>query len=179
VKRNLSERGRVRAMHEVAERESPHAAAYQPEPSLPEPVSPPETAVAAPVSEPDSQPASEPEIQPELRLADPAGDRAGPGEPQTPKAGVAEAFEHALPFERGSSSAERDRARVTRPRDRRLTGSRVTEIREELAEVRGELVARIEALEQRPDAGEVLAEELGSAALRTLRRQPPKKGPAL
>jgi hypothetical protein len=64
---------------------------------------------------------------------------------------------------------------VTRPTDKRLTGSRVTELREELAELEGRLTARLEALEQRPDVGEVLAQELGSAALRTLRRPPPQR----
>lgn len=67
---------------------------------------------------------------------------------------------------------------MTRGRDQRMTPTRVAEIREELAELEGRLTARIEALENRPDAGAVLAEELGQAALRTLRR-PPRKGPVL
>lgn len=66
---------------------------------------------------------------------------------------------------------------MTRPKDKRLTGSRVTELREELAELEGRLTARLDALEQRPDVGEVLAQELGTAALRTLQRpRPQRKG---
>lgn len=66
---------------------------------------------------------------------------------------------------------------MTPPKDRRLTGSRVIELREELAELRGELDARLRVLEERPDAGEVLAQELGQAALRTLNRpKTPRKG---
>lgn len=61
---------------------------------------------------------------------------------------------------------------MTRPRDRRLTESRVTELREEIAERFAELDARVRLLEGRPEVGELLAEELGQAALRTLKRRP-------
>lgn len=55
---------------------------------------------------------------------------------------------------------------MTPPRDRRLTASRVQELRDEIAR----LEQRVGQLEERPDAGELLAHELGQAALRTLRR---------
>lgn len=87
VKRNLAERGRVKAAHAVEERKSPHATAY----SEPERARQSEPVVTEPTSEPEGQPGG----QPELRLAVPAGDPAG----EKPNAGVAEAFEHALPVD--------------------------------------------------------------------------------
>jgi len=88
VKRNLAERGRVKAAHARLDRQDAHAPAYErsePETPAPEPPSPP-------VSQPVSQPVSEPEPGP----ADPAG----PDEQeQAPKLGVADAFLHALPVE--------------------------------------------------------------------------------
>jgi hypothetical protein len=94
VKRNLAERGRVKAAHDVEERKSPHAVAYQPEQARQ-----PETPAEPPTGQPGGQPGGQPERQPEPGLAPPAGARAGASEPENPKLGVADAFEHALPVD--------------------------------------------------------------------------------
>ena len=65
---------------------------------------------------------------------------------------------------------------MTKPTGKRLTERRVAELFEAIAEVRAELGSRVGLLEDRVDAGELLAEELGQAALRTLQRsrRPPR-----
>lgn len=69
---------------------------------------------------------------------------------------------------------------MTKPTDKYLTNARAAELREEIAASEARLGERIRALEDRPDAAEVLAEELGQASLRALRRRtPPKKGTGL
>lgn len=111
VKRNLSERGRIKAAHEQLGRADRHAPAYQPETA-----SQPGSREAEPNIQPGSQPASQPYSEPEVRLAA----TAGSGEPeQAPKAGVADAFEFAAgggspmrvpPHEVSDSKAQGDQA---------------------------------------------------------------------
>jgi len=58
---------------------------------------------------------------------------------------------------------------VTKSTGSRMTSAREIEIREDMAR----LDQRITELEGRVDTGELLAHELGQAALRALRKQPP------
>jgi hypothetical protein len=90
VKRNLAERGRVKAAHDRQEQESPHAARYQPEP-LRQPETPAAERTRQPDGQPQSQPVRQPGDEPEVLLADTAGSeddllRAS-------KQGVADTFE--------------------------------------------------------------------------------------
>jgi hypothetical protein len=90
VKKNLAERGRVKAA--TARDERPGLATYQPETERQ-----PETPAPVASGQPESPQGSQPASQPGLRLAPRAGDPAGSSEPENPKAGVADAFEYALP----------------------------------------------------------------------------------
>ena len=66
---------------------------------------------------------------------------------------------------------------ATRPRDRRLTESRVVELKEELARAHARVDELERRLEEREGMGELLAEEMGAAALRALKRRQLQRPP--